>query len=257
MSAPKAENGFVGRRIVSSRRGRRNNSNKKASDFNDRRTAGAEKRGSSGLRNQCRSAAYVVSACGDHGGLGGVGLDLPADSHDSQIDGAITLNARRPDLHVKQQMRLRDLAAPCARVLQNHSPPKLRGRSAIPRGTQATLKRGRREDRVRAAPAVSRAKMHIARSAHEHTGSAEAVRPSLRNGFTAYIVLSPARPGLLVTVTRVMRSIITNLTPAIGASGPHDFAVRLTRRSSKAHQRPSLPAPTSVTMANAPSLGTG
>ena len=27
-------------------------------------------------------------------------------------------------------------------------------------------------------------------SAHEHTGSAEAVRPSLRNGFTAYIVLS-------------------------------------------------------------------
>jgi hypothetical protein len=26
--------------------------------------------------------------------------------------------------------------------------------------------------------------------AHEHTGSAEAVRPSLRNGFTAYLVLS-------------------------------------------------------------------
>src|SRR5271163_1032064 len=42
--------------------------------------------------------------------------------------------------------------------------------------------------------------MHTAKSAHEHTGSAEAVRPSLRNGFTAYIVLSPARPGLLVTV---------------------------------------------------------
>jgi hypothetical protein len=36
--------------------------------------------------------------------------------------------------------------------------------------------------------------------AHEHTGSAEAVRPSLRNGFTTYFVLSPARPGLLVTV---------------------------------------------------------
>jgi len=29
------------------------------------------------------------------------------------------------------------------------------------------------------------------KSAHEHTGSAEAVRPSLRNGFTAYNVLSP------------------------------------------------------------------
>jgi hypothetical protein len=29
-------------------------------------------------------------------------------------------------------------------------------------------------------------------NAHEHTGSAEAIRHSLRNGFTAYIVLSPA-----------------------------------------------------------------
>ena len=67
-------------------------------------------------------------------------------------------------------------------------------------GRSATLKRGRGEDRVRAAPAVSRAKTHIAKSAHEHTGSAEAVRPSLRNGFTAYFVLSPARPGLFVTV---------------------------------------------------------
>jgi len=37
----------------------------------------------------------------------------------------------------------------------------------------------------------SRVQMHIAKNAHEHTGSAEAVRPSLRNGFTAYIVLSP------------------------------------------------------------------
>jgi hypothetical protein len=42
--------------------------------------------------------------------------------------------------------------------------------------------------------------MRMAKNAHEHTGSAEAVRPSLRNGFTAYFVLSPARPGLFVTV---------------------------------------------------------
>jgi hypothetical protein len=35
------------------------------------------------------------------------------------------------------------------------------------------------------------------RSAHEHTGSAEALRHSLRDGFTAYIVLSPVRPGFL------------------------------------------------------------
>jgi hypothetical protein len=51
--------------------------------------------------------------------------------------------------------------------------------------------RGRRESRVRAAPAVSCAKLCI-KNAHEHTGSAETLRPSLRNGLTAYAVLSPA-----------------------------------------------------------------
>jgi hypothetical protein len=56
-------------------------------------------------------------------------------------------------------------------------------------------KRGRREDRVRAAPAVSCAKV-ANKNAHEHTGSAETLRPSLRNGFTAYSVLSPVRPEL-------------------------------------------------------------
>ena len=30
------------------------------------------------------------------------------------------------------------------------------------------------------------------KNAHEHTGSAEAIRHSLRNGFTAYVVISPA-----------------------------------------------------------------
>ena len=52
-------------------------------------------------------------------------------------------------------------------------------------------KRGHREDRMHAAPAVSCA-MCTRRCAHEHTGSAEAIRPSLRNGLTAYAVLSSA-----------------------------------------------------------------
>jgi hypothetical protein len=51
--------------------------------------------------------------------------------------------------------------------------------------------RGRGECRMRAAPAVSRAKS-VEISAHEHTGSAEDIRHSLRNGFTAYNALSPA-----------------------------------------------------------------
>gem|GEM_PF-3613878 len=59
------------------------------------------------------------------------------------------------------EIRVLVLATHCARGLQNHSPPE---------------ERGRREDRVRAAPAVSCA-MCIKRNAHEHTGEAEAVRP--------------------------------------------------------------------------------
>jgi len=112
--------------------------------------------------------------------------------------------------------------------------------------------RGRREDRVRAAPAVSRAKMHIAKRtrAYRFSGSSPAFPAQW---FYAYFVLSPARPGLLVTV--VARIPPRNLTPATGASGPHDFTVRITRRSSKAHPRPPLPAPTSVTMANSPLSG--
>jgi len=70
--------------------------------------------------------------------------------------------------------------------------------------------RGRREDRVRAAPAVSRA-ICTKENAHEHTGSAETLRPSLRNGFTAYFVLSPVN-GILATVAA--RIPPRNLTPA-------------------------------------------
>jgi hypothetical protein len=80
--------------------------------------------------------------------------------------------------------RVLDLAAHIARVLLE---------------IFALENRGRREDRVRAAPAVSRA-ICTNKSAHEHTGSAETLRPSLRNGFTAYIVLSPVSRSSLATV---------------------------------------------------------
>ena len=68
-----------------------------------------------------------------------------------------------------------------ARVLQERCPSK---------------RRGSRECRMRAAPAVSCAKC-AKESAHEHTGSAEAIRHSLRNGFTAYFALSPENRALL------------------------------------------------------------
>jgi hypothetical protein len=82
--------------------------------------------------------------------------------------------------------------------------------------------RGRRESRVHAAPAVSRAK--LCKNAHEHTGSAEAIRPSLRNGFTTYFALSLVT-GFVATIAarmsacRAVRADIAfqrNLTPASG-----------------------------------------
>jgi hypothetical protein len=43
----------------------------------------------------------------------------------------------------------------------------------------------------------SRVQLLLDNNAHEHTGSAEAVRPSLRNGFTAYFAISPVSRALL------------------------------------------------------------
>src|SRR5947207_15614148 len=83
--------------------------------------------------------------------------------------------------------------------------------------------RGRRESRVPTAPAVSCAKRTVI-DAHEHTGSAETARPSPRNGFTAYFVLSPVS-GLVCH--RHWRDIFRQLSASIAAPGPHDFAVRL------------------------------
>jgi hypothetical protein len=99
-------------------------------------------------------------------------------------------------------------------------------------GRRCPSRRGSRECRVRAAPAVSCAKC-AKESAHEHTGSAEAVRHSLRNGFNAYIVL----PGYRACLTPSSREYgfvrpvgfakpPRDLTPTAEASGPYDFAVR-------------------------------
>jgi hypothetical protein len=70
--------------------------------------------------------------------------------------------------------------------------------------------RGRREDRVHAAPAVSRANC-ANKNAHEHTGSAETLRPSLRNGFTAYNVISPENGSFASVIGGTPPA---NLTPA-------------------------------------------
>ncbi len=69
------------------------------------------------------------------------------------------------------------------------------------------------------------------RTAHEHTGEAEAVRHPLRNGFTAYFALSS---GTGLSCPRHQRDAKHHrqLDASVGAPGPHGFAVRKTCRSS-------------------------
>jgi hypothetical protein len=73
-----------------------------------------------------------------------------------------------------------------------------RGRGATSREGQGHLKRGAGKTGCTLHPR-SRVQTVHQRNAHEHTGSAEAVRPSLRNGFTASFVLSLVT-GLIGTI---------------------------------------------------------
>ena len=65
---------------------------------------------------------------------------------------------------------------------------------------------------------------------------------------------SPRRSGFFVTVIPE-KLASQELDASVEASGPHDFAVRLTRRSSKALAASTASRPASVTIASRPSVG--
>ena len=84
--------------------------------------------------------------------------------------------------------------------------------------------RGRREDRVLSAPAVSReicAKQNCTRAYR----AARTLRPSLRNGFTAYFVLFPENGSF----ASVARASYRKLSASTATPEPHDFTVRIRR----------------------------
>jgi len=109
--------------------------------------------------------------------------------------------------------------------------------------------RGRREDRVSDAPAASHAKVKSIRVNHHRF--AGAIRPSLRNGFNgllrallgdrAFLPPSPAE------------DFFRQLDASVGASGPHDFAVRESCVRLAQLTRPPHPTATFVTIATRPS----
>jgi hypothetical protein len=161
-------------------------------------------------------------------------------------------------------IQFRILAAPCTRGLHVICPSK---------------RRGRRECRVLAAPAVSCA-MCTRKCAHEHTGTAGAARHSLRSGFTAYTALSPETNSSCLRRRRIeglskpgwVDFSSAGLTPATGARTTRlcrtlqrQSSARCVRSQTEARPantttrptlpRPPQPAPTFVTMANAPLPG--
>src|ERR1700704_2227810 len=97
-----------------------------------------------------------------------------------------------------------------------------------------SIVRGRRECRMRAAPEVPCAMCRRVRARAYR--AAEAIRHSLRNGFTAYNVLSPEN-GSFASVAREKRTP-HELDASTATSGPHVFAVRSRAVRYRHYQRP-------------------
>ena len=121
---------------------------------------------------------------------------------DSGLDASrrprMTTESLIVDLNVKQPGAFAGKAIPFSR--RKSRPSLWQAPCPLPR-------RGRRECRVHAAPAVSCA-VCAKESAHEHTGSAEAVRHPLRDGLTAYTALSPATNSSCHRHCRLLRQTI-------------------------------------------------
>jgi hypothetical protein len=166
-----------------------------------------------------------------------------------------------PRKRERGKTHLRLLAAHCARALVVVSPKK----------------EGAGNAGCRLAPAVSCA-ISAGRCAHEHTGTAGAARHSLRDGFTAYTVLSPetnsfclrrrriegfSKPGWISQNLRRLdasngrqnhTALPSAITPFVGArpSLMSKLTLRklLARPACRGHRSPH---PTSVTIAIRPS----
>jgi hypothetical protein len=104
------------------------------------------------------------------------------------------------------------------------------------------------------APAASCALCSWSMHTSIHSGGTGYIRHSPRDGFTAYIALSP---GTGLSCPRRFVDHPAKLNASVGASGPHDFAVRsgVARLAPPCVHR--IPLPTSVTIAIRPSCGGG
>src|SRR5665213_1545423 len=114
-------------------------------------------------------------------------------------------------------------------------------------------RRGRMEDRVRAAPAVSCAMCikEMRTRAYRFSGSSPAFPAQWLDDL--YVLSLVTRLSCHHRPHRLFN--LCSLDASVGASGPHDFAVRTSVARLATLTRPPQPVPTSVTLANAPLAG--
>src|SRR5215212_11326936 len=82
----------------------------------------------------------------------------------------------------------------------------------------------------------SRVRFAQNKTAHEHTGQRETLRPSLRNGFTAYFVISPENGSFASVAPKKLSP--AQLSASTATPEPHDFTVRFRRVRLSRPQRP-------------------
>ena len=136
--------------------------------------------------------------------------------------------------------RVRLLATLIARALLRFRPPENKRAQGMPdaRCTRDLMCNGIKE------------------CAHEHTGQRRT--SDIPCAMALRLISCSPQSGRARCHCRSSEALASSeLDASIGASGPHDFTVRLRRARQSQHRRPPLPAPTFVTMANAPLSGTG
>ena len=102
---------------------------------------------------------------------------------------------------------------------------------------------------MRPQPRVQNKKAHE----HSHHGHTGITRHSPRNGFNGFLRALPGDRACLPPSPAEVD--FRELDASVGASGPHDFAVRIRRRSSIAPPASTASRPASVTIASRPSVG--
>ena len=115
-------------------------------------------------------------------------------------------------------------------------------RPSFARNFLALEDRGRREDRVRAAPAVPCADC-TKKCCTRAYRAAENTRPSLRNGFTAYAVLSPETSSWLTPSLPFPLALPRQLDAGNGRQDHTVSPYAKSTPSSDVNPRPPLPAP--------------